>query len=180
MKMRNKISTIFIFAAMVMVLVTGCKKTEGGGNMPEALKGDLTKIIGTIYEKAKVDLRLENTPIDLTNKDMVKYNMGLDDASKVKEAVVSEAMIGSQAYSLVLARVNNASDAESVAKAMLDGIDQRKWICVMADDLQIVTYNDLVMLVMVDSNLKDAVTSQKVLDAFGEMCGSDFDLKLSK
>ncbi|MCA5010618.1 hypothetical protein HP393_19335, partial [Clostridioides difficile] len=55
--MKNKISAIFIFAAMVMVLVTGCKKTEGGGNMPEALKGDLTSIIGTIYEKAKVDLR---------------------------------------------------------------------------------------------------------------------------
>ncbi|MGL6216897.1 MAG: hypothetical protein ACRC36_02620, partial [Lacrimispora sphenoides] len=89
--MKNKISAIFILVAMFMVLVTGCKKTEGGGNMPEALKGDLTSIIGTIYEKAKVDLSLGNTPIDLTNKDMVKYNMGLDDASKVKEAVVSEA-----------------------------------------------------------------------------------------
>ncbi|MDR7811129.1 hypothetical protein [Lacrimispora sp.] len=178
--MRNKISAIFILVAMFMVLVTGCKKTEGGGNMPEALKGDLTSIIGTIYEKAKVDLSLGNTPIDLTNKDMVKYNMGLDDASKVKEAVVSEAMIGSQAYSLVLARVNNAADAEAVAKDMLNGIDQRKWICVMADDLQIVTYNDLIMLVMVDSNLKDAVTSQQVADAFKEMCGTDFDLKLSK
>jgi hypothetical protein len=98
----------------------------------------------------------------------------------VKEAVVSEAMIGSQAYSLVLARVNNVSDAEAVAKDMLNGIDQRKWICVMADDLQIVTYNDLIMLVMVDSNLKDAVTSQQVADAFKEMCGADFDLKLSK
>lgn len=178
--MRNKISAIFILVAMFMVLVTGCKKTEGGGNMPEDLKGDLTSIIGTIYEKAKVDLSLGNTPIDLTNKDMVKYNMGLDDASKVKEAVVSEAMIGSQAYSLVLARVNNAADAEAVAKDMLNGIDQRKWICVMADDLQIVTYNDLIMLVMVDSNLKDAVTSQQVADAFKEMCGADFDLKLSK
>lgn len=50
----------------------------------------------------------------------------------------------------------------------------------MADDLQIVTYNDLIMLVMVDSNLKDAVTSQQVVDAFREMCGTDFDLKLSK
>ncbi len=178
--MRNKISAIFIFAAMVMVLVTGCKKTEGSSNMPEALKGDLTSIIDTIYEKAKVDLMLENTPIDLTNKDTVKYNMGLDDASKVKEAVVSEAMIGSQAYSLVLARINNADDAEAVAREMLNGIDQRKWICVMADDLQIVTYNDLIMLVMVDSNLKDAVTSQQVVDAFREMCGTDFDFKLSK
>ncbi len=180
MKMRNKISAIFILVAMFMVLVTGCKKTEGGGKEQEALKGDLTSIIGTIYEKAKVDLKLENTPIDLTNKDMVKYNMGLDDASKVKEAVVSEAMIGSQAYSLVLARVGNAADAEAVARDMLNGIDQRKWICVMADDLQIVTHNDLVMLVMVDSNLKDTVTSQQVVDAFREMCGKDFDLKLSK
>lgn len=180
MKMRIKISAIFILAAMLMVLVTGCRKAEGGGKEPEALKGDLTSVIGTIYEKAKVDLNVENTSIDLANKDMVKYNMGLEDASKIKEAVVSEALISSQAYSLVLARVNDAADAEAVAKGMRDGIDQRKWICVMADDFQIVTHNDLVMLVMVASTMKDTVTSQQIVDAFKEMCGTDFDLTLSK
>ncbi|MDR1550419.1 MAG: hypothetical protein LBT06_17785 [Hungatella sp.] len=49
MKMRIKISAIFILAAMLMVLVTGCRKAEGGGKEPEALKGDLTSVIGTIY-----------------------------------------------------------------------------------------------------------------------------------
>lgn len=180
MKTKNKISAVFILAAMVMVFLAGCKKTESGGKEQEILSGDLTAIIETVYEKAKADLNVENTTIDLTNKDMVKYNMGLEDASKIKEAVVSEALISSQAYSLVLVRVKDTSDAEQVAKDMRDGIDQRKWICVMADDMQVVTYNDLVMLVMVDSAMKDNVTSQKLVDAFREMCGRDFDVQLSK
>ena len=180
MKTRNKISAMFILAAMVMVFLGGCKKTESGGKEQEVLNGDLTAIIVTIYEKAKADLNVENTTIDLTNKDMVKYNMGLEDASKIKEAVVSEALISSQAFSLVLVRVKDTSDAEQVAKDMRDGIDQRKWICVMADDMQVVTYNDLVMLVMVDSAMKDNITSQKLVDAFREICGRDFDVQLSK
>ena len=180
--MKKKIISIFMLVAVLMASFVGCTKVDGNGDNEDkvALEGDLSAIIEKIYEKEKIDLNVANNPVDLNDADNLQYNVGLSDASKIKEAVVSEAMISSQAYSLVLLRVKDAADAESVAKDMLAGINQRKWICVEADDLQVVTYDDAVLLVMVASTMKENVTSQKIVDAFGEIVGADFDLKLSK
>jgi len=149
--------------------------TEQGG-----LKEDLSTIIDKIYGIKDPGLRLVSSPIDLTNKDAVKYNTGLEDVSKVKEIVVSEAMMSSQAYSLALVRVKDAADAKSVAEAMLEGIDPAKWICVRADDLKIVTYHDVVMLIMMGSQLSEKVTSDQIVDAFKGICGGKLDLELKK
>lgn len=146
----------------------------------DILSGDLSVIIDKIYEKKDTGLKLASTPLDLSNMDSVFYNTGLNDVSKVKEAIISEAMISSQAYSLALVRVKDAADAEAVANDMKSGINQSKWICVTADDLQIVTKDDLVLLIMVSSELKDSVTSQQIIDAFQEVCGAEPDLILTK
>ena len=157
------------------------EKEQGSGQEDQGiLKGDLTKIIEKIYEKKDTGINLFNTPIDLTDMDSIRYNTGLEDISKVKEAVVSEAMISSQAYSMVLLRTNTSEDAEEVAKAMLDGINTRKWICVEADDIKIVTHDDLVLLVMVASSMDEVVTSQQLVDAFGEICDTKFEKVLTK
>jgi hypothetical protein len=146
----------------------------------DVLDGELSVIIDNIYEKKDTTLMLASTPLDLTNMDSVIYNTGLADISKVKEAIVSEAMISSQAYSLVLIRVSDAAYAEEVANSMKNGINQSKWICVTADDLQIATQDDLVLLVMVSSELKDSVTSQQMIEAFQAVAGDELDLILTK
>jgi hypothetical protein len=139
---------------------------------------DLLSIIKKIYEIKDPGLKVADNPVDLSNSDSVKYYTGLTDSSKIKEAVASETMIGSQAYSLVLVRLNNGDDAESVAKDMLNGIDTRKWICVAADDLQVVGHDDVIMLFMVSSSFKDSVTSQEIVDAFKEVSGGKLDIEL--
>lgn len=144
----------------------------------DVLNGELSSIIEKIYGIKDTGLMVENTSVDLSNMDSVNYYTGLNDVSKVKEALVSEAMIGSQAYSLVLARVNDSVDAESVANEMLTGINPNKWICVSADDLQVVTHDDLIMLIMVSSSFEDTVTSQQIVDAFKEICGYELDIEL--
>ena len=138
----------------------------------------LSEIIDMIYEKKPVELMVMTSSVDLTNADMLKYNTGLDSADKIKEAAVSEAMIGSQAYSLVLVRVNDSADAADVAQSMKDGINTAKWICVQADDLKVSAYNDLVLLIMVDSQLSDTVTSAEITDAFKEICGGTLSVEL--
>lgn len=148
------------------------------GNSQDVTDGDLLSIIKKIYEIKDPKLAVGDTQVDLSDSDSVKYYTGLSDNSKLKEAVASETMIGSQAYSLVLVRLNDASDAEAVAQEMLDGIDTRKWICVEADDLQVVGNDDLIMLFMVSSNFKDSVTSQQIVDAFKEVCGGKLDIEL--
>lgn len=143
-------------------------------------ESELSGVVEKIYEIKDSGLKITDVPVDLNNMDSVKYYTGLSDISKVKDVAVSEAMIGSQAYSLVLVQLNKVEDAETVANEMLKGIDPRKWICVEADDLQVVTQGDLVMLIMVSSELKESVTSQEIVDAFKEVRGKDLDFELKK
>ncbi len=151
---------------------------ETTGNDSAVLSGALSEIIDKIYENKPLDLMLATRDIDLTNADDVKYNTGLDNADLISEASVSETMIGSQAYSMVLVRVKNAEDAQSVAESMKNGINPNKWVCVGADDLRVVAYGDLVLLVMIDSEFADLATADELCEAFGVVCGAEFDVDL--
>ena len=161
---------------------TGNKGTENSkdNDKQEAKDKDLLAIIKKIYEIKEPGLMLDNKSVDLSNEDSVKYYTGLSDSSKVKKIAASEVMILSHAYSLVLVQLNDASDAEKVAKEMLNGIDTRKWICVGADDLQVVSRDDVIMLFMVSSTLEENVTSQQIVDAFKEVSGGKLDIELKK
>lgn len=161
---------------------TGNKGTENSkdNDKQEAKDKDILAIIKKIYEIKEPGLMLDNKSVDLSNEDSVKYYTGLSDSSKVKKIAASEVMILSHAYSLVLVQLNDASDAEKVAKEMLNGIDTRKWICVGADDLQVVSRDDVIMLFMVSSTLEENVTSQQIVDAFKEVSGGKLDIELKK
>lgn len=114
----------------------------------------LPDLVSAIYAKQSVELNLgDPMAVDLSDADAVQYNLGLSDGSKLKEAYVSESMMGSQAYSLVVVRVKNAADAADVAQSMYDGINQSKWICVTANALAVGAYGDTVMLAMANSDL---------------------------
>lgn len=182
---KMKVILIFTVTALMAVFSLGCSYGAGdgtGGNSQghetKHLDGDLTAIIEKIYEMTDFDLGLTNIPVDLTDSEGVRFNLGLENASKLKEAILSEAMISSQAYSMILARVNDEDDAGDVAEEMFSGVDQRKWVCVEADDLQVATYGDAILLVMIDSNI-DGATAKDLVDAFGEICGGEFDINLT-
>ncbi len=162
------------------ILDNSNESTDMNDNNEQVTGSELSGVINAIYEIKDSGLAVGDIPIDLNDMDSVKYYTGLSDISKVKDVAVSEAMIGSQAYSLVLVQLNKAEDAETVANEMLNGIDPRKWICVEADDLQVVTQGDLVMLIMVSSQLKDSVTSGEIVDAFKEVRGGELDFELKK
>lgn len=159
---------------------TDDESTDVNDNNEQVTGSELSGVINAIYEIKDSGLKVGDVPVDLNNMDSVKYYTGLTDISKVKDVAVSEAMIGSQTYSLVLVQLNKAEDAETVANEMLNGIDPRKWICVEADDLQVVTQGDLVMLIMVSSEHKDTVTSGEIVDAFKEVRGGELDFELKK
>ena len=149
----------------------------------EAIAGDevvevseLEGVVNAIYENhAPIELMLGTIPVDVTNVDDLTYNTGLASGDKLVEAVRSETMMGSQAYSLVVVKVADAADAQAVADEMYDNIDQRKWICVEAGDKMVATYGDLVMLMMVDVEYADMVSAQSIVDAFKASCGGSLD-----
>jgi len=168
---------IVLLLAMVMILSSfaGCGSSDegtAGGNAGGSVEGTPAEIIDMIYEEFPVaDLPLGTIEIDLADADAVKMFTGLDSADKIDSAAASESMMGSQAYSLVVVKVKDAADAETVAKEMMNGIDQRKWICVEADDLRVAAAGDTVVLMMVSSEHADVVTAADITDAFGAVAG---------
>lgn len=132
---------------------------------------ELSEIIEALYAVKPSGIgSLVTLELDLTDADAVAYNTGLTDVSKLAEVCISEPMIGSQAYSLVLARVNDPADAESVARDILANIDPAKWICVCADDMAAAVSGDLVLFVMIDENF-DEMNASDFTDAFLSLYG---------
>lgn len=179
--MKKKMIYILVIAIIALSILASCNTTKPENSTspdptesvtPEPEESlDLMVIIENIYDIKRPELMLGEVSVDLTDADSVKYYSGLTDVSKIKEIVVSEPLIGSQAYSMVLVRTNSASDTEGVAKEMLNGINQMKWICVDADDMQVVAKGDTIMLFMVSSAMEDTVTSQQMVDAFIQVVG---------
>ncbi len=119
---------------------------------------ELSAMVDSIYEAYPVELMMmQTTAIDLKDETWLTYNTGLsaEEAALVDAGVKSESMTGSQAYTLVLLRVKDAADAQSVADTMLDKMDPARWVCVMADKMRVATFDDKVLFVMTDSELTD-------------------------
>ena len=160
---------------LAFVLALGCfagcaaqEKPSGG------FDGSLEELAAKIYENHNtLELRLMTMEMDLSDPDAMSYNAGLSDVSNVEGALISEPMMGSQAYSLVLVRVKEGADAGAIAKTMLDNIDTRKWICVEADTKTAAYCGDIAMFFMVGSNFSDQVTTQTMLDAFKASVSGD-------
>ena len=164
----------FALAALLCVSLFACC-----ANKKASLEGTPAEIIEKIYAQKSVEFApMTISPDDPDYGSMWDwfYYTGLADGSKIKEAAVSEPMIGSIAFSMVVLRVNEGEDAKAVAQEMKDNINTRKWMCVEAGDLQVVGYGDVVMLIMVDEGFAaDGITSQAFVDAFKTVCGADLD-----
>ena len=164
------------FISLCLVLVLTLTMLAGCGSQKASLEGTPTDIIGKIYEQQSVEF----APMTLTPDDPDYGAMwdwfsytGLTNGDSIKEAAVSEPMMGSIPFSLVVVRVNENADTKAVAEEMKNNIDTRKWICVEAGDLQVAGYGDVVMLIMVGEDT--GLTSQNFVDAFNTVCGADLD-----
>ena len=173
--------------AMLMALTMMFSFAACGGNNTPATEAPteapVVKVEGTMEELLNKSVELKpvefmggTMPIDLTDTSedglwFLSSNTGLANADDITEAAFFGPMMGSIAYTMAMVRVKEGADVKTVAETMKTGIDPRKWICVEADDLQVVSYGDVVMLIMVDST--SGMTSQSFVDAFAQVCGGD-------
>lgn len=130
---------------------------------------ELQTAVDEIYAKYPVPFMAGTIPAEMITADSYTYYTGLADDSKVNALIVSESMIGAQAYSLVMLSVKEGEDVEAVANEMINGIDQRKWMCVEADLIRTVASGNTVMLVMIDSSMEIGIDG--FVDAFAEVVG---------
>ena len=166
--------------ALVLVLLV-CSFAACGGTQPASdvtpYEGAIAELVTKLYDTYSVGelpVFTEGMPVDLADADAVKAYTGLDSADGVAEAVFSETMMGAQAYSLVIVKLSDTAKAEEIKSAMFNGINTRKWICVEADQLRVVSSGDIIMLIMVSSELAPGVADGMV-EAFkttvGELSG---------
>ena len=167
--MKKLISTVL--ALLLLLSFAGCSKQTPPQAGPQ---GTPEELIAKIYEAHQaLQLNVMTTNIDLADGDMVTYNTGLDSGEKLSALAVSEPMMSSQAYSLVVAKVKDAADAAQVAKDIYDKVNTDKWICVGADTKTAAYCGDVVMFFMVGSQFSDSATTESMLEAFKTVCGGN-------
>lgn len=171
----KKVISLVLALAMIACVAAGCKPTV------QNLTGTMEELVGKIIEQNPVEFMGMAMALDMTEAntelaDQITFYTGLENANDVSDVAVYEPMMSSIAFSLVTVRVNEGVDAKSVGQAMKDGIDTRRWLCVEADDLMVVGYGDVVMLIMVDS--KNGMSAQSFVDAFKNICGADLSFTI--
>ncbi len=185
----KKMIAITLALAMMMTMLAACGSSGGTEETTTqttvettvpavTVEGTLEELLNKIVEEQPVEFSGAVMPIDLTDTTedglySIKYYTGLDSADEITEAAAFEPMMGSIAFSMVMVRVNSEVEPQSVAQAMKDGIDPRKWICVQADDVLAAGYGDVVMYIMLDSGLE--LTAQSFVDAFQKVVGGELD-----
>lgn len=133
---------------------------------------DIKTLINNIYAKTNIELAaLESREIELA--DEIPFYTGLKSNENVGNVVVSESMMSSIAYSLVVVNVSEGADIEAMKQEMLDNIDTRKWICVEAETVYVTNHNNTIFLVMASEEL-----AKPQCDAFKELVGGEIGKEL--
>lgn len=142
--------------------------TTTGDPVTPPEKKELADIISATYEKHPISIGVSTDKLDpaMLDADTILYLASVKSFDKVDEICISGPMMVPPAYQMSVVRVKNASDAESIAKEMLENSDPGKWICVRAEGVRIGVCGDTIMMVMSSVEEADAL-----IKAFGEVCG---------
>ena len=139
------IAILVVIAIIIAVVASKNNKTALQINNAE----DLSALVDKIYEgEENVLSSLQTQVIDVKDADAVKMITGLENGDKLEYLVASEPMISSQAYSLILAKVNKGENANEVAKNIFESVNPSKWICVSAEKIYATNSGDVIFLIM--------------------------------
>src|SRR5574344_2405623 len=145
MKFIRKIGLLFIVG---VILLTGCTTKN--------VEGNLEDIMSKLYEGIKEDeLPMMLGNIELTSENIENY---VGTKIEFKEGIASESQVGSIPHSIVLLRVD-ASKVEDIKAKIKENANPRKWICVEAENVEVLSKGDLVALIMTSENFDKIKTN---------------------
>lgn len=132
---------------------------------------ELTNLVDTLYAgNENLYPSLMSQLIDVTDSETVNYMTGLENGDDLEALIVSEPMMSSQAYSLVIAKVKADVNTDEVAKKMSENINMRKWLCVSAEVLYATSTEEYAFLVMSSEEMAKPVYEafKNELEVYGE------------
>ena len=128
------IITVVTLFVIITVFVLNCGKNGKKNSFTKISSvDDLKNLAEEIYKDNKPFPTLETREINISENTEVKTVTGIDNGDDFEYLVVSEPMISSQAYSLVIGKVKSGVNSDKVAKEIYENINPRKWICVSAE-----------------------------------------------
>lgn len=160
---KKTIGILIAVLLVIIVAIVGINANKKDSSVSNNIEGTLDSIMEKLYEGISEDELpyLGTTIVDSTN---IEYYLGTADI-EYKEALASEPLMSSVAHSVVLVRLNDAKDAETVKEKISNSVDPAKWICVEVDrqNVKVASKGDLVVLIM-DNEIAD-----KILDNFNNL-----------
>lgn len=149
MDKKNKPLVIGVALIVLSVVILGVIMYLRGSNSSELkTSSDVKKMINSIYRELGDTLPTLGYQNINSSTEAWKSYTGLSDSSNVDFIVISEPMMNAQAYSLVVLKVKDKSNIESMKQEMYDNIDMAKWICVSAEKMYITNNDDVIFMVM--------------------------------
>ena len=146
---------LLIIVSICCIAVSGC----GNKNIEGPLEDIMTKVYASIKEEEK--------PMMLTNIEVTKENaemyLGTSDI-EFEEALASESATGSIAHSVILIRVKDNANVELIEERLEDTVNPRKWICVEAEEVEVESRGNLILVVM-----SNEITADKIVDEFNKL-----------
>lgn len=139
----KKIGYVFIIT-MICFLFIGCGKNQS--NIQEPLSDVMKKLYENISED-EMPL-LETVEVTKENQEYYLGNISFN----YQEALASEPVMSSIAHSVVLIRLKDTKNIESIKKEIKEKVDPNKWICVGVEDKNVIVVSkgNLILLVMDD------------------------------
>lgn len=133
----------------------GNVETVGGLNL--STSEEMIALVADVYEGLELFSSLATSELDITDIDALTYATGLTSTDKIDAVISSEPMMSSQAYSMVLVKVKDPADADSIAKEMSENINPNKWICVSAEKVYATSSGNIAFLVMSNAEMAESV-----------------------
>lgn len=164
--MKKKMFMMAIVLTLVMSFCVGCGKSgdrnsdevqnQSSNNLESMVHLESADDVSAFFEAIYAPIPEDKMPavfvtneLDLTDKDMVSFQAGIENVDHIDGITISEPMIGAIPYTAVYVRTKDA-DTKSIADEMIKNMDPRKWICVTAEKTLIASVGGDVFYIMAD------------------------------
>lgn len=148
---------IVLSLIVTALLLTACGKADKGNT---ELAGSLAEIMDSVYENADLpqDFRDALASYDSGEipADSAEYLIGTTDVA-YDESFYSMPMMNAVAYQCILLRLPEGADVETAKQTLMDHADPRKWVCVEAESTIVENVGNVVLFIMGDSQVTNAV-----------------------
>lgn len=141
----------------LMFVLAGCgKNTES----TDGLSGSCEEILQKVYDTADLDASFRDSlqyyETGALSADNCEYMLGTTDVS-YSDSVYSVPMMSSVPYQCVILRLSEGEDVTAVKETLSQNANPAKWICVEAESIAVENVGDVVLAVMGDTDIVDAV-----------------------